>query len=113
MDYALNYTANLLYTNQSDEDGNFKPEESAKHLAGETNFFQYSNFLYGCAPGDFDDEPICQPCNSKSEDIPESHDGDLNRKRFPKCDECQKDCRTPNPIMLKKIKSVANSIKER
>lgn len=116
MDFALNYTANLLYSNHTDDGGNFNPEESAKHLAGDENFHQFTNMLYGCAPGDYDDEPLCFPCNSAPEESSTSKVEDenaINRKRFPKCIDCQKDCRSPNQIMIKKMQMIIETINDR
>jgi hypothetical protein len=58
-DYAMSWTAQRLATNDSDKfddatgKAKFTPPLNAVHLAGEKNYNQYSEKLYGHADGDF------------------------------------------------------------
>jgi hypothetical protein len=111
MDVAINRTVQLLTTNHYDENRKFSPQHWAKHLAGETNFYQHGTALYGCAPGDFDDEPgpdndgitLCVPCSPTTKKP-------ANDFRFVKCSSCLKDFRKPNAYMMKKLKDIRDSL---
>ena len=103
MDFAVNFTANLLSTNHLNETGVFQPKACAKHLANEPDksFNQYGDKLYGCKEGDFDDEPtVCSPCTTNGE---EEDENTREKKRFPNCDKCHQSCKAPNALMLQKL----------
>jgi hypothetical protein len=54
MDYVLNWTSERLSSNDS-VNGTFAPPLNAQYLAGDDNTYgQYSEKLFGNAPGDFD-----------------------------------------------------------
>jgi hypothetical protein len=114
MDVAVNRTAQLLTTNHYDENRQFRPEHWAKHLAGETNFHQHGSALYGCAPGDFNDDPepsndgipVCLPCSPTTKKQKDDF-------RFTKCSSCSKDFRTPNEYMKKRLKAIKDSLKNK
>jgi hypothetical protein len=57
-DYSTTWTANLLALNDESRDStgkvNFSPPANARHLAGDKDYCQYSDKLYGHAPGDLD-----------------------------------------------------------
>jgi hypothetical protein len=113
MDVAVSLTAELLRTNHYNENREFCPQPWAKHLAGESNFHQHGNALYGNAPGDFDDEPepsnggipVCLPCSPTKK---KNDDG-----RFTKCSSCSKDFRTPNEYMKKRLSAIRDSLRNK
>ena len=61
-DYVLNATASMLATNDYDELKTFNPR--SKHLAGDSNYYQFGEHLYGNHPDDFDDGSYCPPIST-------------------------------------------------
>ena len=103
-DYALNRYANSLVSNDRDNQGKFTPVLSMVHVAGENNYFQHGNYLFGCGEGDLDeledDVQLCQVIGGKKSGTKKSNasssepgtetEEQTNRRKLPSCPVCKK-----------------------
>jgi hypothetical protein len=74
-DVVLAWTVKLLVSNSSDTidpstgKAEFSPLQNARHLAGDGNYYQHSEKLYGHEEGDFDDSPAASAASADQEGV--------------------------------------------